>query len=161
MSRFPSLIFGILLAVSSLQSAHAESKQDKIRELIQISGASSTLDMMRGPMIQQLRVNLDQALTDLTDDHRQQLIAVIEDEFEATFPEFVNMMVPIFDKTFTEQEINDVVAFYKTPSGKAFAEKQPQMMMQSMQVGQAWGQLFGQRVSERVKAKAKELGYNI
>lgn len=128
MSRLLSLFVGILLA---------ESKQDKIRELIKISGASSTLDMMRGPMIQQLRVNLDQALPNLTDDHRQQLIGVIEEEFEATFPEFVNMMIPVFDETFTEKEINDVVAFYKTDSGKAFAEKQPQMMMKSMQAGQA------------------------
>lgn len=43
----------------------------------------------------------------------------------------------IYDETFTKQELIDIVAFYKTPSGKSLLEKMPSLMAKGAQVGQA------------------------
>lgn len=161
MLRFTGLIAGLLIATATLQPAYADSKEDKIRELIAISGAGGTLEVMRAPMTQQLEGQLNQALPNMPDEHRQELLAVVNEEFDKFFPKFIDHIVPLYAETFTEEEISDVVAFFKTPSGQAFAEKQPQMMLKSMRATQEWGRQFGQRVTERLKAKAQELGYNL
>ena len=47
------------------------------------------------------------------------------------------MMVNLYDKQFSEQEISDMLDFYKTESGQAILKKMPQVMQQSMQMSQA------------------------
>jgi hypothetical protein len=47
-------------------------------------------------------------------------------------PKFIVM----YDETFTQQELSDIVAFYKTPSGKSLLRKLPELMTKGSQVGQ-------------------------
>lgn len=72
--------------------------------------------------------------------------------------EFVEMIVPLYGKYFTESEINDLIAFHKTPTGQKLLSVQPQLMQESMQVGQKWGMEMGQRIEKRATElmKAKE-----
>ena len=42
------------------------------------------------------------------------------------------MFVQIYAELFTEEEINGIVSFYKSPAGKAMIEKMPQMMQRMM-----------------------------
>ena len=46
-------------------------------------------------------------------------------------------MVYIYSKTFTAQELNELTAFYSTPTGKKAIEKMPTLMAQGAQVGAA------------------------
>ena len=38
--------------------------------------------------------------------------------------------IPVYDKLFTEQEIRDMIAFYKSPTGKRLTEVTPQLSME-------------------------------
>ncbi len=42
----------------------------------------------------------------------------------------------IYDETFTKQELTDIIAFYKTPSGQSLLKKTPDLMAKASQVGQ-------------------------
>jgi uncharacterized protein len=44
--------------------------------------------------------------------------------------------IKIYADTFTEEELQGLIAFYKSPVGKAFIEKQPIVMEQSMKLSQ-------------------------
>lgn len=44
--------------------------------------------------------------------------------------------VQIYMETFTQQEIDDLAAFYKTPSGKSFIKKQPQVIQRTSAISQ-------------------------
>ena len=44
--------------------------------------------------------------------------------------------IKIYAETFTEEELKGFIAFYKTPVGKKFIEKQPELMQKSMQISQ-------------------------
>ena len=63
--------------------------------------------------------------------------------------ELVNLTVPIYMRHFTENEIQEMIRFYKTPTGQKLVQKQPQVMQESMQAGQLWAQGLAQRVLER------------
>ena len=44
--------------------------------------------------------------------------------------------ITLYAEMFTEQELKDTVAFYKSPTGQAFIKKQPELMKRSMEISQ-------------------------
>jgi hypothetical protein len=50
--------------------------------------------------------------------------------YQAAMPELVDDMARIYARTFTKQELRDVIAFDATPSGQAFVSKTPEMTRQ-------------------------------
>ncbi len=83
--------------------------------------------------------------------------AVPWDDFMAEFDvnEFIEMIIPIYDKHFTHEEIKQLIAFYESPIGKKMIKVQPQLMMDSMAAGEEWGK----KLIKRVKEKLHEEGY--
>ena len=53
-----------------------------------------------------------------------------------TWSDLEPAMVKIYQDNFTQEDINGLIAFYKTPLGKTTIEKMPLVMQQSMAVGQ-------------------------
>jgi len=66
--------------------------------------------------------------------------------------DITNMIIPIYDKHYTESDIDQLIAFYNSPIGKKMIATMPQVMQESMIAGQAWGK----QISEKVIAKLKE-----
>ena len=59
--------------------------------------------------------------------------------FRELYPKRVNMeqvieeiYYPLYDKYFTENELKDIVVFYKSSTGKKFIEVTPQLFQESM-----------------------------
>ncbi|MCX6219801.1 MAG: DUF2059 domain-containing protein [Bacteroidia bacterium] len=50
----------------------------------------------------------------------------------------VLLLIPVYKKHFTQEEVKAIVAFYETPAGKKLAEKTPMVTMESMQLSQTW-----------------------
>ena len=67
--------------------------------------------------------------------------------------EFIDRVVPVYDKHFTHQEIKDWISFYTSPSGQAFLKKQPVILQESMVVGQAYVQEIGGPILKRLRQK--------
>jgi hypothetical protein len=44
--------------------------------------------------------------------------------------------VAVYAETFTEEELKGLIEFYKSPAGRTFAKKQPELMERSMKLGQ-------------------------
>lgn len=44
--------------------------------------------------------------------------------------------IALYAETFTEQELKDMVAFYKSPAGQAYINKQPELMKRSVELTQ-------------------------
>lgn len=65
----------------------------------------------------------------------------------------INMIIPIYDSCFTEQDIQGLIAFYKSPLGKRLVEKLPVITQKSFDVGQVWGQKIAAELLEELKQK--------
>jgi hypothetical protein len=57
-------------------------------------------------------------------------------------------MIQIYLKHYTEKEIKDVTAFYKTESGQAMIKKMPLVMQESMMVSQSMYKDFMPKMQE-------------
>ena len=77
-----------------------------------------------------------------------------EVEFSKTsMDELVTMLVPVYQKHLTENDLQGMIEFYQTPVGKKYAQKTPLIMQESMQVGQQWGMKVGEAFDEKLRAK--------
>lgn len=74
------------------------------------------------------------------------------DEFMARarkdMPRFIDMLVPVYDAHFTKPQLEQLLAFYQSPLGQHLAKVQPEIAMQSAQVGQKWGAELGAAVGQ-------------
>lgn len=116
-----------------------------IRELMEVSGV---VDL--GPqMMQQMMAPLMQQMPNVPDDVWKGIVGKVD------MNGLVDLSIPIYAKHFTKDELDVLVAFYRTPVGKKAISTMPAIMQEMMSVGQKWGQAEAQRIFQELKA----LGY--
>ena len=78
----------------------------------------------------------------------------MEDEMKKTsMTDLVDLLIPVYQKHLTLDDINQLISFYQSPVGKKFAEKTPFITQESMAAGQQWGMKIGQKIVEKIKEK--------
>jgi len=78
----------------------------------------------------------------------------LEAEFlKSSLLDLTEMLVPVYQKYMTIEDLQAMTAFYESPVGVKYAKSTPFIMQESMQVGQAWGMQLGQKVADRLKEK--------
>jgi hypothetical protein len=75
--------------------------------------------------------------------------------------EINNEMARIYAQRFTEKEIKDAVAFYRTPLGKKIIEVEPQVLEASMTRIQTWADQFSENMMTRFRAEMKKKGHTL
>ncbi len=99
-------------------------------------------------------------MEEMLNSYRQRLPQV-PDEFWLRFAkkvkteDLVDMLVPIYDRHLTHQEVTSLIEFFQSPVGKKLVSVQPEIMKESMQVGQAWGE----KLANEVTAELQKQGY--
>jgi len=82
-------------------------------------------------------------------------------EYDPKRAEILNEVSKIYAQHFTEQELKDLVAFYRTPLGKKMITEEPIALDQSLKAAQAWATKFSDEVLERFRAEMKKKGHNL
>jgi len=65
-------------------------------------------------------------------------------------------MAQIYATEFTEQELKDLVLFYKTPLGAKLLASEPRAIQLSMTWMQQWGQAFSEKVNDEFRSEMKK-----
>ena len=60
---------------------------------------------------------------------------------------FLATLAPIYERSFTAQELNDILSFYRSPTGRRFVELQPELAQASVRAAQRWGARIGAEVA--------------
>ena len=93
---------------------------------------------------------------DLTDVGNQ-----LRTEFAPRRNEIINEAAKFYAARFTEQELKDVVAFYKSPAGKKMLEQEPLVLDETFTFVQQWQGRVGEDVMNRFRAEMKKKGHNL
>ena len=67
-------------------------------------------------------------------------------------------MAKIYASDFTEQELKDLNAFYKTPVGQKLLAQEPKSVQASMAYMQQWAQNFNETVMGEFRSEMKKRG---
>lgn len=148
---FVPLVMLLTTTISSpvlAQSRQGNQNLDKInsiKELITITGTKN--------LTQQI---LNQSITSMRSQFPQ-VPQVFWDEFSAglTADQLINRLIPIYDKYLTDEDIKQLIAFYRTPVGKKIISVSPQIASDSLNIGQQ----YGKEVAQRAIQKLQEQGY--
>ena len=63
----------------------------------------------------------------------------------------IEMLVPVYKKHFTEQDLKDAIELFKTPIGKKISEKSPIIAQESMQASMQWGMELSTKLQKYMK----------
>ena len=67
--------------------------------------------------------------------------------------EFVELLVPVYDRFFSVDELRNLLGFYQSPLGRRLLEVQPDLTREAMLAGQAWGRGLGAEVGRELEAE--------
>ncbi len=72
--------------------------------------------------------------------------------------EIGEQMARIYASDFTEQELKELVTFYKTPLGRKLLAEEPKAIAASMGYMNQWAHAFSEQVNEQFRAEMKKRG---
>ena len=75
--------------------------------------------------------------------------------------EIADGMAVVYANEFSEQELKDLVTFYKSPLGRKLLAAEPKAIQSSMTYMNEWGQSFAQTVNGEFRAEMRKRGKEI
>ncbi|MBR6411777.1 MAG: DUF2059 domain-containing protein [Alphaproteobacteria bacterium] len=146
MKKIVAVSVGVLMMAGS---AFGSTKQEKAEELLALMNTQAMFDSMYDQTIPQVTCELEMTPAE-------------EEEFKKEFMEILDIqsLMHTFSQfwiqNYTDKELDQVLAFYKTDAGKKTIELMPQYMQFAMTEGQKWGQDKGPKFMELGKKYAQK-----
>lgn len=156
MNNLRSVIY--LLLACALAHAAPPSKES-IERLLIVTEAEKLVTAMPQQIETVMKANMDQALSgqvmpaearEFAESFRKKMMAGVMEEL--SWPKMKDLYLEIYGETFTQEEIDGLIAFYESPAGKAFVVKMPLVMQKSMTAMQ---QRMGP-IMQKMQASMKE-----
>ena len=63
----------------------------------------------------------------------------------------IDLLVSVYKKHFSEQDLKDAIEMYKTPIGKKISEKTPIIAQETMQASMQWGMELSQKMQKYIQ----------
>jgi uncharacterized protein len=130
------------------------------RELMEIKGVKSLVEPVVVGVIEQTKGTILQTNPGLTKD-LDEVSAQLRNEYQPRVAEMTNEIVQLYAQRFSEQELKDAIAFYKSAAGKKMLAEEPRILDATYARLQQWAIRFQDEVMTRVRAEMKKRGHNL
>jgi len=90
-----------------------------------------------------------------------EVAVVVAQTFAGREKEIGEGMAKVYANEFTEQELKDLVTFYKSPLGQKLLTSEPRAIQFSMSYMNAWAQQFAETVNGQFRAEMRKRGKEI
>jgi uncharacterized protein len=90
-----------------------------------------------------------------------EVAAALQKEFDAKRNEVIDTFARAYARHFTEQELKDLLLFYKTPLGQKFSKEEPAAIEDGLKGAQAWGDTFSETVFGRFRTEMQKKGHRL
>ena len=156
-----------LLALALVAAAGAAQAQQpspaalaSARELMEIKGVKSLVEPVVVGVIEQTKGTILQTNPGLTKD-LDEVSAQLRNEYQPRVAEMTNEIVQLYAQRFSEQELKDAIAFYKSAAGKKMLAEEPRILDATYARLQQWAIRFQDEVMTRIRAEMKKRGHNL
>jgi uncharacterized protein len=145
----PVLVLSLGFCLAAAGAEVSKEKRQEIEKMLRLTG----MERIVSQMMTQLVASLKGSLTD------------VPEEFWTKFQEKVKAqdlleeIIPLYDKYYSLEDLKAVNAFYESPAGKKILATLPQIMQESMKIGQQWGAKIGRQAAQEAEeemAKKKQ-----
>jgi hypothetical protein len=141
-------IAGLILLLCLMPAVMAQggltlAKEKNIRKLLAMTDASGIFKRSLESQIGMMKKTSTQVPSKYWDELLKEVDA----------DKFIELLLPIYDKHFSNEELEGIIAFYETPVGKKLVSTLPQVMEESGAAGAIYGQEVAARVIKRMQAE--------
>ncbi|MDX8569811.1 DUF2059 domain-containing protein [Elizabethkingia sp. HX XZB] len=137
-----------LIVTSSLIFAQEQTispaKKEKIKTFLKLTNVLGVANQVMDNMINSYQTYYKQVPAEYWNELKKET---------SNTKDFEELLIPIYSKYYTEKELDDIIAFYKTSTGQKVIKTMPDMTKESMQAGQEWGMKLGQKVMKKINEK--------
>jgi len=141
-----------------LINGFSQTKQESIKELFGLMKQDSMIDKMYGSMIPAMMNQMKSQFPikdSMANVHSNEILKSTMQTVKQISKKMIDEdMVGLYDKYFTQGEINDYIAFYKSPSGKKYIKVMPDITKDLMMIMM---QKYMPEIQETLKAKLEEM----
>ena len=137
------ILFAVLMLASAQIVFAQQATEKSVRTFLLITGVANGSEKTFNNFILSLR----RAIPDASEEFWTEVKKEINSE------ELVNLIVPIYQRLYTEEVIEAIIAFYQSPAGKQMMATGLTAIEETQKIGQTWAD----KVSERTFAKAKAM----
>jgi hypothetical protein len=130
------------------------------KELISITGATTLFSPLIAGVVEQAKVLYLQQNPALSKDLNE-IATQMRTDLQPRFSELTEEVSRLYATNFTEQELKDILAFYKTTAGKKLLATQPKIVDSSMKFAQEWANTLSDQVIAKMRDELKKRGHSL
>ena len=165
MSHRPAAIaMVILLSLAAPPTTRAQApdaaRLAAAKNLMDVAGVAKQFDEMMPLLIRQLTQSFVSVAPDRAEEIRQ-VFAQLNTRFIDRKGELIDQIAVVYAERLTLDDLAAIVAFYTSPAGIRFVSAQPDIMRQSMMLGQRWGAQIGREIEEEARRELKKRGIDL
>ena len=162
---------GLILAVASAGPAAAQAQAPALkpaspacmagaRDILAMKSAAAMFANAVPGIVQQTKQALIQANLNYQKD-LDEVAVIVAQGFAGREKEIGEGMAQIYCSEFTDQEIKDLVTFYKSTLGQKLLTAEPRAIQSSMAYMNQWAQSFAETVNAQFRAEMRKRGKQI
>ena len=140
------------------ESAFDPERLKLAREMLQLSG----MEALSSQMLELVSRHVSELVRRHNPDQGEVISEIIETvlvpEAKRRAPEMSEAMARLYAERFTAPELQDVVDFYRTPTGRKLVAASPELLSEGNRLGQAWGRLIVEESWPRLVERLREKG---
>jgi uncharacterized protein len=165
MKKILSLIGALCVALClTAGSAKAQTPSPEAmaaaKELIATMKIDEQFKVLMPSIITALKPAIVQGRADVARDY-DALAPQLVEAFQSRLSEISDTIATIYAKTFSADDLRALAAFYRSPVGEKFVEKNPELTQQTLAVGQQFGRSIGADLRQRMIDELKKKGHSI
>ncbi|WP_238121778.1 DUF2059 domain-containing protein [Xanthobacter sp. NFM-26] len=152
--------FGASSAWAQQAAAPSAAQMALAKDLVMANGEARAFDGVIANIVDGAALSFLSTNPDLAKQLRDVAIA-LRPEFEKRQPEILQILASAYAARFSESELKEALAFYRTPTGKKLVADRPAIVQQAVQGIQGWGAQVNAEAVERVRAEMKKKGFDL
>ena len=138
------LLLFLVLSISSLPVfAQSTTKIQDIRRMLVLSGSGKLGIQVMRQLLQYQR----QANPEVPQEFWEEFMSEVDPN------ELIELIVPIYARYFSHEDVKGMILFYESPVGKKLVSVQPLITRDSMSAGQQWGMAIGRKIVRKLQEK--------
>jgi hypothetical protein len=129
------------------------------RELILAKGVSSIVDPAVRGVIESVKNTFIPTNPNLTRELNDVALMLHKELDGKGSSDVIDQMARVYASRFTEQELKDLLAFYKSPLGQKYLKEEPLAIDEGLKQAQQWTEAFADTVMARMRSEMQKKGH--
>lgn len=119
---------------------------ETLKKMFEVSGSEETFNVVISQMFTMFKGQYKEV--------EQDTWSELEKEFtDTSMDDLTEMLIPVYQKYMTQDDLKELIKFYESPVGKKFAQSTPLITQESMQIGQQWGMKIGEEFAKKMEER--------